>query len=96
MNNNHPLTDEILHDNFNGFYDPGKLCGYSIFDADDMRAVADDQLEQVIKWLDENIAHYHYRQYYETWEFPSPSRGWDKLTEHLKEAMRPATTQEDS
>ena len=54
---------------------------------------ANDQLEQVIKWLDENIANYHYRHYYDTGEYPRPNRRWDKLTEHLKEAMRP---QEDS
>ena len=55
----HPLTDKILHEKFNGFYDSADhTCGYSIFDADDMRAVADDQLDQVIKWLDENLSNY--------------------------------------
>ena len=49
----------------------------------------DEQLEQVIKWLDENVAHYHYRHYYDTGEYPRPNRRWDKLTKHLKEAMRP-------
>ena len=62
-----------------------------------MRAAYDlgrnEQLVEAIKWLDENIANYHYRHYYDTGEYPRPNRRWDKLTEHLKEAMRP---QEDS
>ena len=49
----------------------------------------DERLTEVMKWLDENIAHYHYRHYYDTGEYPRPIRRWDKLTEHLKEAMRP-------
>lgn len=44
---NHPLNDDRLHKDFNGFYDSADhTCGYSIFDADDMRSVADWQLEQ--------------------------------------------------
>jgi len=53
----------------------------------------DERLTEVMKWLDKNIANYHYRHYYDTGEYPRPNRRWDKLTEHLKEAMRP---QEDS
>jgi len=37
MTNQHPLTDEILHEKFNGVYH-GNLI---IFDADDMRAAYD-------------------------------------------------------
>lgn len=40
----HPLTDEMIEEI--GWYDP---------DPDDMRAAADWQLEQVIKWLYDNL-----------------------------------------
>ena len=83
----HPLTEEkaLSLFSFERLMDTGR----PITIADAMRTAADWQLEQVIKWLDENIAHYHYRHYYDTGEYPRPIRRWDKLTEHLKEAMRP-------
>lgn len=78
----HPLTNDILHRDFNGYHDPGKAAGYSIYDADDMRSVADWQLEEVMKWLDESLSHYGLSSMH-------------KLKYDLKEAMRP-TTQENN
>ena len=46
----HPLTDEILFEKFNGVYH-----GNRHFDTDDMRAAADWQLEQVIKYLENDL-----------------------------------------
>ena len=97
----HPLTDKICEQLVLQHYlaipnYPKRVI--QIFaediDGDDMRTAADWQLEQVMQWLDENVANYHYRHYYDTGEYPRPNRRWDRLTEHLKEAMRP--TQEDS
>ena len=69
----HPLTDELIEEIAR--FDP---------DADDMRAAADWQLEQVIKWLNETIL----------------ERGCSfeavNIPEELAEAMRPTTTQEDN
>jgi len=52
----HPLTDEILEQ----FGMPDDLCveGERVFFDDDMRAAADWQLEQVIKWFKESTSHY--------------------------------------
>ena len=69
----HPLTDELIEEIAR--FDP---------DADDMRAAADWQLEQVIKWLNETIL----------------ERGCSfeavNIPEELAEAMRPTTTQENN
>jgi hypothetical protein len=58
---------------------------------DDMRAAydrgRDDQLKQVMEWLDENITHYTDADYLGDCEHIND------LESHLKEAMRP--TQED-
>ena len=85
----HPLTDKILHEKFNGFYDSADhTCGYSIFDADDMRAVADDQLYQVMQWIEKNLDNYTDNDYLGDCE-PKYRLYFD-----LQKAMRPA--QEDS
>ena len=93
MSNNHPLTDEILHDNFNGFYDSADhTCGYSIFDADDMRSLADWQLKQDQKMLEDFLE-----------EFSCRGHSADAIldlrmfVENFKSYMRPTRpTQEDS
>ncbi len=81
----HPLTDEIL-DQF-GMPDDLWSKGERIFFDDDMRAAADWQLEQVMKWLDENISHYGDADYLGDCEHINDLEG------HLKKAMRP--TQEE-
>ena len=51
MTNQHPLTEEMMdkiHGDEPGYSNP--------YDEDDMRAVADWQLEQVLKWLNETIS----------------------------------------
>jgi hypothetical protein len=46
----HPLTDDIIHAKKLGYTDD---YGNWYYDEDDIRAAADWQLEQVIKWLEE-------------------------------------------
>ena len=84
---NHPLTDETCEDLSSCITiitAPGELDPYICpqFIANDMRAAADWQLEQVIEWLKET----EYHQYHH-----------DKIiyASDLREAMRP-TTQEDN
>ena len=53
MTENHPLTDELaksIAPNWEWAMDVGEEI---VFTYDDMRAAADWQLEQVIKWLEE-------------------------------------------
>ena len=54
---------------------------------DDMRAAADWQLEQVMKWLDEHLTNYSDADYLGSCE------SINDLEDHLKKAMRP---QEDN
>jgi len=90
MTDQHPLTDEMC-ERFGSCITiitaPGEpdpyICPQYI--ADDMRAAADWQLEEVLKWLNETIL----------------ERGCSfeavNIPEELQEAMRPATTtQEDN
>lgn len=55
-----------------------------------MQAAADWQLEQVMKWLDENISNYTDDDYLGDCE------PLHKLEGDLKKAMRPTKTQEDN
>jgi len=79
----HPLTDEICLEITNRPY---------IIDTrkDDMCTAADWQLEQVMKWLDENLSNYTDDDYLGDL---SPLY---KLESDLNKAMRPTTTQENS
>ena len=96
----HPLDDQLL-EKFD-WYD--MIHSQWLFGEEDMRAAydlcvkagRDEQMEQVMQWLDKNIANYPYRHYYDTGNYPRPNRRWDKLTAHLKEEMRPINTQETS
>ena len=81
MTDQHPLTDEImyeLHGDKRGYSNP--------FDADDMRAAADWQLEQVIAWLEDSLEDHRYS---------GIGILVDWVIEDLREAMRP-TTQENN
>jgi hypothetical protein len=81
----HPLTDEIIDTQDWGFSSPefDEECDMTFYDKDDMRAAADWQLEQVIKWLKDYTKSVEFRyhpQYVAT---------------RLKKEMRP-TTQKDN
>ena len=77
MTDQHPLTDEICDGLVSFFLE-------SEYDYVEMRAAADWQLEQVLKWLNETIF----------------ERGCSleavNIPEELAEAMRPTTTQENN
>ena len=78
MTDQHPLTDDIIR------YDKKLGCqdiGTWIYTENDLRAAADWQLEQVIKWINEAI----FEQ--------STCFGIESLPEELAKAMRP---QEDN
>ena len=80
----HPLTEEIcdqIHGDEPGYSNP--------YDEDDMRAAADWQLEQVMKWLDKHLINYSDDDYC------GRCKSINDLEDDLKKAMRP-TTQEDS
>ena len=86
MTDQHPLTDEVIGKtfNFSGEYTS------RWYDENDMRAAADWQLEQVIKWLKHNTSKYVYND--------SLGFGFDQYEclEDLQKAMRPTTTQENN
>ena len=85
MTDQHPLTDEIIDTLASPQYDDfgGDIGGVNTgFNYDDLRAAADWQLEQVLKWLNEII--FERGTSYEAVNIP----------EELEEAMRPTTTQE--
>ena len=77
MTDQHPLTDEICDGLVSFFLE-------SEYDYVEMRAAADWQLEQVLKWLNETI--FERGSSFEAVNIP----------EELEEAMRPTTTQEDN
>lgn len=85
MTNPHPLTDEVIDSNENW----GCVCYEGImYDHSDLRAAADWQLQQVIKWIEANpIEDYVYTDY-------SGAIVKEKeFLKNLKQAMRP---QEDN
>ena len=85
MTDRHPLTDDIIDTLASPQYDDfgGDIGGVNTgFTYDDLRAAADWQLEQVLKWLNEII--FERGTSYEAINIP----------EELAEAMRPTTTQE--
>ena len=78
----HPLTDEIMrkiHGNRPGYSNP--------FDEDDMRAAADWQLEQVIRWLDEQG--YYFVETDGEGNFLDDPEPNTELLYRLKKTMRP-------
>ncbi len=88
----HPLTDEIIEE---------KLItrdeclrregdGRAMYYEEDFRVGADWQLEQVMKWLDENLSNYTDDDYLGDCE------PLHKLEGDLKRAMCPTKTQEDN
>ena len=76
MTDQHPLTDEIFHREF-----LPKYC----YTENDLRLVADWQLEQVTKWLKSNTADYVGLDCFFLTE---------SFLDDFKKAMRPITTQE--
>ena len=99
MTPNHPLNNNRLYDEFNG-YDPTELRdfltgSYSIFEAADMRAAydlgRDEQLEQIQESIDELVFEYTIRG--------NRDAENDELLEfisNLKRYMRPTDPQEDN
>ena len=85
MTDQHPLTDDTCRQLANI---RGRL---GLAEIDFMRAAADWQLEQVIKWLKDNMPKYVYQDYYGADE----QQEVFKTLENLKLAMRP-TTQDDN
>jgi len=83
MTDQHPLTDDIIR------YDKKLGCqdfGTWIYTENDLRAVADWQLQRVLRWLNEAI---YERSLHEAEDLP----------EELAQAMRPTnttTTQENN
>ena len=90
MTNHHPLTDKIIDEELI----TGDEClrregdGRAMYYEEDFKIGADWQLEQVMKWLDENISNYTDDDYLGDCE------PLHKLEGDLKKAMRP--TQEDN
>ena len=84
----HPLTDEkaLSLFSFERLMDESQ----PITVEDSMRSAADWQLEQVMKWLDENLSNYTDDDYLADCE------PLHKLEGDLKEAMRPTKTQENN
>ena len=73
MTDNHPLTDEVIHLGL-----LARVC----YSEDDLRTIADWQLEEVIDWLRYNLR-------------LTPS-GNEYVIENLREAMRPTTTTQEN
>ena len=87
MTDQHPLTDDIIDTLASPQYDDfgGDIGGVNTgFNYDDLRAAADWQLEQVLKWLNEII--FERGTSYEAINIP----------EELAEAMRPTTPTEEN
>ncbi len=87
MTDKHPLTDDIIDTLASPQYDDfgGDIGGVNTgFNYDDLRAAADWQLEQVLKWLNEIT--FERGTSYEAINIP----------EELAEAMRPTTPTEEN
>ena len=87
MTNQHPLTDELLQQI--GCANPRAR----VFDTQAMRTAydlgRDDQLEQVMEWLDEHLSNYSDAPWLGSCESILD------LKDHLKKAMRPMRTHND-
>ena len=85
----HPLTDKIIEEELLDDQDEllYRTCFPQSYYEGDFRAGADWQLEQVMKWLDENLSNYTDDDYLGDCE------PLHKLEDDLKKAMRP---QEDN
>ena len=82
MTNQHPLTDSFLQSYYK--------YGDGPYDEDQMRDVADRQLDQVIEWLKYNADVYMYEAH------DGPCFDEDGLLDDLKKAMRPTTTTQEN
>ena len=87
----HPLTNKKLFKKFWDYTVDADLMGQVFYTPDGMRAAydrgRDDQLKQVMKWLDEHLSNYSDAPWLGSCE------SIIDLKDHLKKAMRP---QEDN
>jgi len=74
----HPLTDSFLQSYYK--------YGDGPYDEDQMRDVADRQLEQVIAWLEDNLGS---RMYLHLDEDSGTEVNVGYVIQHLREEMRP-------
>ena len=79
----HPLTNKKAFKKFWDYTCDADLMGNVLYTPDGMRAAADWQLKQVMKWLDKNLSNYTDDSYLGDM---SPLH---RLDDDLKEAMRP-------
>ena len=83
----HPLTNKKLFKKFWDYTVDADLMGQVFYTPDGMRSAydrgRDEQLEQVMKWLDEHLTNYSDDDYLGSCE------SINDLEEHLAQAMRP-------
>ena len=88
MTDKHPLTDEVIEEiAHSGYIDDYGCYNYA---ADDLRAAADWQLEQVFEWIKDRMYEYVYEDYC------GPCCDENRLLDDLKKAMRPQQQQENN
>ena len=86
----HPLTDEKAMSLFS--FERLMDASQPITVEDSMRTAADWQLEQVIKFLSNNLD----ERYIDDGDALAPGIDVESVIDDLKQAMRPTTTQEDN
>jgi len=82
-NQQHPLTDDFC-------YRISETFPPDAAERNNMRLAADWQLEQVLKWLDENLSDYTDDEYRDD------CAPLYKVERDLEQAMRPTKTQEET
>ena len=90
MTNQHPLTDSFLQSYYK--------YGDGPYDEDQMRDVADRQLDQVIEWMEVNLMKHDFYEGY-AYLYDDCSQAYireEELLEDLREAMRPTTTTQEN
>ena len=83
MTDQHPLTDSFLQSYYK--------YGDGPYDEDQMRDVADRQLDQVIEWMEVNLMKHDFYEGY-AYLYDDCSQAYireEELLEDLREAMRP-------
>ena len=90
MTDQHPLTDSFLQSYYK--------YGDGPYDEDQMRDVADRQLDQVIEWMEVNLMKHDFYEGY-AYLYDDCSQAYireEELLEDLREAMRPTTTTQEN